>query len=301
MADQPISVVVPTRDRPAMLDRCLASIAASLRPHDELVVVDSASTDPEVRAVAVRHGARYIRCERPGASRARNEGWRSAAHDVVAFVDDDVRVSSGWASALAEAFAAHPDAVFVTGRIGVPPEQGLVERPVALKDDTEPARIHRASTGVLGHSANLGVRRAALAAIGGFDEALGAGARFRAAEDNDLFDRLLAAGGDGRYEPAVEAWHEQWRTRLALLKLDWAYGIGTGARLRKLWWSDPQRARLATRAFLWQYGVRRLPRAIRNRYKFGVAAILARLSGTAVGVALALPARVREGRFVVRD
>ena len=48
----PVSVVLPTRDRPAMLERCLAGLAAALGPDDQLVVVDSASTDPAVGQVA---------------------------------------------------------------------------------------------------------------------------------------------------------------------------------------------------------------------------------------------------------
>ena len=45
------------------------------------------------------------------------------------------------------------------------------------------------------------------------------GTPFRAAEDNDLFDRFFAAGYLGRYEPAGNGWHEQWRTRSQLVKL----------------------------------------------------------------------------------
>jgi glycosyltransferase involved in cell wall biosynthesis len=295
-----VSVVVPTRDRPQMLSTCLASIAASLGPGDELIVVDSASSSPEVEPVAVAAGATYVRVDEPGASRARNVGWRTAHHELVAFVDDDVRVAPSWADGIRAVFRAHPEVAFLTGRIGIPPEQGLVERPVALKEEEEPAILTRLTAGVLGHSANLVVRREALARVNGFDELMGAGARFRAAEDNDLFDRLLDQDFAGRYEPAVQAWHDQWRTRMMLVRLDWAYGIGTGARIRKLWSTDRLRARSVVRTHVWEYARSRLPSAIRRRYEFEVATVLARLGGTAVGVVASMRTRVAAGHLSPR-
>jgi len=153
---------------------------------------------------------------------------------------------------------------------------------------------------VLGHSANLVVRRDALERVAGFDELMGAGARFRAAEDNDLFDRLLDQGYSGRYEPSVQAWHEQWRSRSMLIRLDWAYGIGTGARIRKLWSTDRPRAREVARSFMWEYALRRLPQAIKRRYEFEVAVVLARLGGTALGVVASMTVRVSAGQFSPR-
>ena len=243
-----LSVVVPTRDRPEMLAACLGALGASLRAGDELIVVDSASADAgSVAAVVAAHGGRLVRCDEPGASRARNAGIGAAAHGVVAFVDDDVRVAPGWAAGMAAAFATD-GVVFVTGRVDVPPEQADRQRLVALKTEVHPNPIDLETPAPLGASANLGVRRDALVAVGGFDELLGGGARLEAAEDLDLFDRLLAAGFRGRYEPEALAFHEQWRDRWALVRLDWRYGIGAGARLSKLARTDrpapaPGRAR----------------------------------------------------------
>ena len=72
--------MVPTRDRPGHLAACLASLRASLDAADELIVVDSASIAPEVAGVAHAHGATVMREALPGASRARNRGWREAHH-----------------------------------------------------------------------------------------------------------------------------------------------------------------------------------------------------------------------------
>ncbi|HEX9644287.1 MAG TPA: glycosyltransferase [Acidimicrobiia bacterium] len=292
----PLSVVVPTRDRPELLETCLTFLRSSLRDGDELIVVDSASADERVASVAVAHGATYVRAERPGASHARNLGWRRAAHDIVAFVDDDVRVSPRWAGAVAEAMAP-PDRSFVVGRVEVPPEQGLVERPVAIRTGDDGEVLTPGTTGTVGHSANLAVRRPWLDGVGGFDELLGAGGRFRAAEDNDLFDRLFAAGGTGWYEPTALGWHDQWRDRREKLRIDLAYGVGSGARFRKLAVTDRSRLRHTSAQFLWHDGLVPLARAVRRNYRFGMAVRSLRLIGTALGFVAAWTCRVEEGHL----
>jgi glycosyltransferase involved in cell wall biosynthesis len=293
----PFSVVVPTRNRPQLLDDCLISLRASLRPIDELIVVDSASTDGRVRQVALKHGATYIRCERPGASRARNRGWECAQHDVIAFIDDDVRVERGWAPAIAEAFS-HPDTAFVTGRIAEAAESHVPA--LAQKTETSAAVLDRNTEGVIGHSANLIARRSALRRIGGFDVLLGAGARFRAAEDVDLFDRLFQAGFTGRYEPSVAAAHVPWRRYRDYVRVQGAYGIGSGARIAKLLRVDRSRAANEARSSMIDSGFAPLWRALREAWWAGIAARLLRLAGTALGFVLGLVNPIRDGHFAGR-
>ena len=75
----PLSAVVPTRDRVGLLERCLAALRAELTESDEILVVDSASGDAAaVAAAAHEAGATLVRCDRAGASLARNAGWRAA-------------------------------------------------------------------------------------------------------------------------------------------------------------------------------------------------------------------------------
>lgn len=103
----PISVVVPSRNRIEMLSICLAALRADLDVDDEIVVADSASHDAAaVARVALRYGAKLVRSEWAGASRARNAGWERARHELVGFVDDDVIVRPGWADAIAAGFSS---------------------------------------------------------------------------------------------------------------------------------------------------------------------------------------------------
>lgn len=291
----PISVVVPSRDRPRLLTACLVTLRAALTPRDELIVVDSASSDGRTEQVAHEYGATYIRCDEPGASRARNAGWRRARHAVVAFVDDDIRVAPGWARAVAAEAAESPDAAFITGRVGVP-EGENPEYPLALKIEEVAAWLEPSTPNPIGHTANLAVRRGALERIGGFDELLGAGGRYRAAEDQDLFDRLFRAGLRGRYAPDASATHVPWRDRHDILALEWAYGIGTGARLAKLRKTERERVAKVMDENVWVF-TRELRQWIRARYKYLIALSLIRLAGTAVGFARALPRPVHDGHL----
>ena len=163
----------------------------------------------------------------------------------IAFTDDDCLPQHGWLDAL----AGHPHADFVTGRVEAP---APVDRPVAVKTDTEPAALDASAQEPLGASNNLLVNREVLEATGGFDERLGPGTWPESAEDLALFDRLLHAGGRGRYEPAALVLHEQWRARRELVRLDWGYGKGQGARLALLQGLDRGRARDRRRRLLWE-------------------------------------------------
>ncbi|MHB8682559.1 MAG: glycosyltransferase family 2 protein [Acidimicrobiales bacterium] len=290
----PLTVVVPTRDRVAYLEACLAALRGALGPEDELIVVDSASVDAEgIAGVASAAGAAVVRCAQPGASRARNAGARAARHEIVAFVDDDVRVEDSWAEAMALCFARDPDVAFVTGRIETPDGR----RYVAIIDDQDAVAFERTHAGKMGHSASLAVRRTAFDEVGGFDVALGAGARFRASEDGDLLDRMLIAGHRGRHEPLARAWHEQWRSRAALVRLNYAYGIGAGAALAKLRRLADDRARLRRSEYLSSWGLGNLARAVRDRAKLDALTSLARLGGMAVGFARGAATPVAAGHF----
>jgi GT2 family glycosyltransferase len=285
-----ISVVVPTRNRPELLGGCVESVSASLRDGDELIVADSGAPDQAIDAMTAACGARLVRSA-PGASYQRNLGASHARHEVVAFVDDDVRVAPEWAAAVAGAFTAHPEAAFVTGRLEVPPQQEGYSRPVSVKAEMQPATLTAATRGTLGHSANMAVRRSVFASIGGFDERLGPGAPFRAAEDAELIDRFFAAGHVGWYEPAVLGWHDQWRSRRQLVRLEWSYGIGMGARLARLTRSDRARAQAIAAEYLWRNALRVVPSHIRHANEYAVLFAIARVTGASFGFVRALVSR----------
>ena len=231
----PLTVVVATRDRAGHLCEALAALGASLRDGDSIIVVDSASSDPRVGQVALAAGARLVRCDRPGACRARNAGWRASETEVVAFTDDDCRPRPGWARALARAAAlpARPD--FVTGKV-MGGQEGRAQLTLSVTSSDEPATFAAGDdTSSMGHGANMAWRRSALERIDGFDEALGPGAPLLAAEDHDAFWRCLRDGGTGRFDPRAVVEHRQWRDRAGQLQAYFGYGVGSGALAVKQW------------------------------------------------------------------
>ncbi len=87
-----VSVVIPTRNRCALLARALGSVLAQTHEELEVIVVDEASTDrtPEVIAAVADPRVRLLRHEiARGAAGARNAGVKAARGRWCAFLDDD--------------------------------------------------------------------------------------------------------------------------------------------------------------------------------------------------------------------
>ena len=115
-----VTVVIPVRDRPAELARCLAGLADA----PWVIVVDDGSRDQAaISSVAASAGATVLR--RPvngGPAAARNTGLAAADTPLVAFLDSDCVPGPGWLDALLPHFA-DPAVGAVAPRI-VPHEAG---------------------------------------------------------------------------------------------------------------------------------------------------------------------------------
>jgi len=103
VSDFTASVVIPTRDRPDRLARCLTALREQRGIVPEVVVVDDGSSDRGAveRAAALFPGIRLVRIERSGPAAARNAGLQVASGDVVLLTDDDCVPSPRWAETLA--------------------------------------------------------------------------------------------------------------------------------------------------------------------------------------------------------
>ena len=128
-----------------------------------------------------------------GPAAARNAGWRAAQGEIIAFTDDDCIPTPGWLRAGLEAFDDHrmtdSDVIGVSGQVVMP----LPLQPTDF--ELNAAGLQRSEF----VTANCFYRRAALAAVGGFDE------RFRAPwrEDSDLFFTLVEHYGAGPASPCT--------------------------------------------------------------------------------------------------
>jgi glycosyltransferase involved in cell wall biosynthesis len=98
-----VTVVIPARDRPAYLDRCLAALGQS---YPVIVVDDGSQQAAEIADLCRRHGATLIR--RPasgGPGPARNDGLAQVTTPLVAFLDSDCETGPGGSTSLAAHFA----------------------------------------------------------------------------------------------------------------------------------------------------------------------------------------------------
>ncbi len=201
------AIIVPTRGRPGYLDVALGSIAPQAAAHEtELLVIDD-GPDDATRAVAERHGARYVAHPGPlGLNHARNTAIGATTAELLAFVDDDVAVRDGWLAALLAADAAEPADVGVfAGPIHVRIEDhrfracGREGGPITWLDHGDAdADCHYA------WGANLTIRRAAIERVGGFDTSLGI-----YGDEEEWQDRWHADGGRVRYIAAAALDHRR--------------------------------------------------------------------------------------------
>ena len=185
-----ISVVVPTRNRSALLAVTLRSVLRQRNVDLEVIVVDEASTDdtPAVLAAMGDRRVRVIRHDVPlGVASARNHGATEALGEWVTFLDDDdlwapdklvrqVQASEDgrcdWAYTGAVNFV--DDYRILYGRPPLPPDQMVTTLP-----------RHYA---IPGGGSNIIVRKAMWLRAGPFD------ARLRNTEDWEMCIRLSKLG-----------------------------------------------------------------------------------------------------------
>lgn len=224
-----VTVIVPVRDRSAMLADLLDSLLAQTFPAAdmELIVTDGDSREPlaeQVAAFAARapFAVRYLKvAEDRGPVSKRNLAAREARGTLLAFTDSDCRTTPDWLNALTAPFADR-EVGFVSGPVTYKPEQpkqffSKLTAETLVEHPTYP-------------TANIAYRRDLFLAMNGFDETLGVKdflGRATECGDTDLAWRIRKAGWKNVFAPQALILHEvepltpmQWLlepTRLILL------------------------------------------------------------------------------------
>jgi glycosyltransferase involved in cell wall biosynthesis len=240
-----ISVIVCTYNRCLYLRNVLESIAGCVLPDSvewEVVIVDNNSSDrtPEVaKEFAIRYPGRfrYVFERRQGKSHALNTGIRESRGDVLAFVDDDVTVEptwlrnltvplhdKKWAGVGGRTLMAHPFSPPRWLGFGEPYFLGGILCAVFDLGD-EPCELDHAPYGT-----NMAFRRVMFEKYGGFRTDLGPSPDPdipRPNEDTEFGRRVMAAGGQLRYEPSAIAYHPVPEDRVRKeYFLDWWFDYG---------------------------------------------------------------------------
>ena len=229
-----ITVAIPTLDRPEELTRCLEGLFKGTVLPAELIIVNQGQFRP-IELVIKRFRSQYstsiVHCSQPrtGLSAARNLATNQAHCYVIAFTDDDCVPDAGWLEHIEQILISTPTADGVTGSIQPLERDSRGEFPIAIRVSKKGMRFQgRTLPWHVGSGGNFAIKRNWLFLVGGFDERLGAGSPGKAAEDMDLFYRLLRAGAVIQYEPDVLIYHER-QDGAHLLRSFWNYSHGIGA------------------------------------------------------------------------
>ena len=227
MSTLSFSVVVPTRNRPAQLARCLASLARLDYPresYDVVVVDDGGETDLRgvVQGMDQRVRATCVRVSHGGPAAARNAGVAESTGEFIAFTDDDCAVDPEWLRRLADRFS-RTRGIVVGGRVVnalasnrySSASQGLQDFLYRWYHEERGGELRFFTTN------NLALSRSDFESLGGFDETF-----TFASEDRDLSDRAIAAGLALVYAPEAVVHHAHELGLGDFLRQHYQYGKG---------------------------------------------------------------------------
>ena len=223
---QKLSIIIPTRDNPGLLEAAITSLRTTASWPDllEMVIVDNGSRQPATRALLARlaaePGVQIVPFDEPfNWSRASNLGAAAATAERLLFLNDDTQMqTAGWDRILAGLLAdarvgavgarmLYPDgriqhAGFVFGMDNGPQHDGR------WRDGSDPGPAGRWTAireAVAVTGAFIAISRADFAAVGGFDEA-GLAIDFA---DVDLCLKLRARGRIVAYCGAITLLHHE--------------------------------------------------------------------------------------------
>lgn len=264
-----VSVIVPVRDRRALLRLTLDSLAAQTLADHEVIVVDDGSVDgsaDEARASAdAGRPVRVLDAGGVGAVAARAMGVKAARAAVLAFTDSDCQPAPDWLERGVARIAAGADVV--QGRTEPTRVVRPLERTVWVTQDDG-----------LFATCNIFYRRSAFERAGGFDEAAGARIGFRPGRrlrhlgfgEDTLLGWRVRRCGRSEFAPEVVVRHHVFDAdvRYHLLRAVNAGGFAAlvrevpelrGVFLNHRWWlGPPTRLPIYTAALLLLAGRRKL-------------------------------------------
>jgi len=217
-----LDVVIPTYNRSALLRKALRSLLEAHIPATlevRIIAVDNNSTD-DTKAVIVEVAERsngrvsYVFEKRQGRSPALNAGIAVATGDLIGFIDDDEEIDRSWYETILSAFTNN-EVDFIGGPYvarfeseapkWLPKDHGAV---VGIVDGGDKVvRFDASYPGIL-MGGNAVFTRETLQRVGPYSTALGrSGTRLLSCEDEDMYQRLIAAGARGLYLPQLIVYH----------------------------------------------------------------------------------------------
>jgi len=227
-----ISLLICSRNRPQLLWETIQSILAGCAIPSEIIIIDQ--SDGPNPVLSIFHPEkdcmfRYIWSERKGVSLGRNMAIANASHPLLVLTDDDMLMTPIWFDAIVRALVRAGERSIITGQVLAAANENEEGFAPSIKAEKH-SNIYQGRVGKdILYTGNMAIHRSTLQHIGMFDERLGPGTPYPAAEDNDLGFRLLEANYRIIYEPDALLYHRAWRSKQETLQLSWNYGRGQGA------------------------------------------------------------------------
>jgi len=213
-----LSFVVPAYNSARTIENCLRSILDQRLDgiETEIIVVDNGSKDATGDLVARMPAVQLVHESVPGAAAARNRGIAEARGDLIALVDSDCEIPSGWSRRALDLLKSHPEVCGVGGPGRMPPDSILA----------------RCMNG-LHYGLNSNTSRCYVRSLATMD-ALYVGSVLRDypfdpncywGEDADMNLRLIAAGYKLLFDPSLAVTHHHPISLGGILHKWYEYGI----------------------------------------------------------------------------
>lgn len=190
------SIIIPTRNRPADLRRCLSILSAQLPADGTVDILVCDDSDGNDTATLLREEFPKVQRHlgpRTGPGANRNVGAKAATAEWLIFLDDDCLPHDCLVASYLDAIKATTTPTVLSG-------------PVLRQDEKKDSLLfeapHNAQQHELPPSCNFAIPRALYLQAGGFDE------RFRYSfEDMEFFARLILMGVPAQFIPEAAVDH----------------------------------------------------------------------------------------------
>jgi len=223
-----VSVVVATKNGARTLRECLQTLSRLRYPDYEIIVVNDGSTDETAKIIESFSNVKCITHKaNQGLSGSRNDGYKAASGDIVAYTDDDCRVPEYWLNYLCQGLIESQN-VAVGGPNYLPVDDPPVARAVMASPGNPSAVLLNDKQAEHIPGCNMAFWKWALEETGGFDPI------FRCAGDDvDFCWRILQKGWTIGWKPSAFVWHCRRSTVKAYLKQQAGYGYSERLLMQK--------------------------------------------------------------------
>jgi len=176
-----ISFIIPTFNSEETIASCIGSILDQKNAMDEVIIVDNGSKDKTIDIVKKSGIKKIYVNSQYNISALRNLGVSKSSNELLAFIDSDCVLKSGWVRNVIDFMA--DSSIQVTGcKYDLPTDPNWIEKAWFSHKKKGIHKVNYINSG------NLIIKREVFEQVSGFDESLITG------EDSELCARILKQG-----------------------------------------------------------------------------------------------------------